>query len=138
MFFSESGTWNWSYKLYAVTKTDKDTLPIYQINNLPQKNREAFIKCTELKWKENETVTVFFRSNCLCPSLIIDITLLLNKRSHAFSCTGAETAGEILMFVLMFEGQQILVENAYQKEKKTLRSVVCLIIPISVKIFLRV
>ena len=54
--FSKGDTTNWSYKLYKITEIIKDTIPIYHIDNLPERYNESLIKKTELTRKENKDV----------------------------------------------------------------------------------
>ena len=54
--FSKGDTTNWSYKLYKITEIIKDTIPSYQIDNLPERYNESFLKKTELTMKENKNV----------------------------------------------------------------------------------
>ena len=35
----------------------------------------------------------FFMSKCLCPSILIDITLLVNRRTYTVTPTAASTGG---------------------------------------------
>ena len=50
--FSKGDTTNWSYKLYKITEIVNDTIPIYKINNLPERYNESFLKKTDLKLKK--------------------------------------------------------------------------------------
>ena len=54
--FSKGDTTNWSYRLYKITETFNDTIPIYKINNLPERYNESILKKTELSLKENKDV----------------------------------------------------------------------------------
>ena len=54
--FSKSDLINWSYKLYKVTEIINDTIPIYKIDQLPERHNEALLKRTELTMKENKDV----------------------------------------------------------------------------------
>ena len=53
---SKGDTTNWSYKLYKITEIVNDTIPIYKINNLPERYYESFLKKTKLTLKENNSV----------------------------------------------------------------------------------
>ena len=44
--FSKGDTTNWSYKLYKFTEIINDTIPIYKINNLPERYNESLLKKT--------------------------------------------------------------------------------------------
>ena len=50
--FSKKDTTNWSYKLYKNTEIIKDTIPSYQIDNLPERYNESLLKKTELTMKK--------------------------------------------------------------------------------------
>ena len=39
---------NWSYKLYLITEINKDTLPSFEIDNLPDVYNQALLKTTKL------------------------------------------------------------------------------------------
>ena len=54
--FSKGDTTNWSYKLYKITEIINDTIPIYKINNLPERYNESLLKKTDLTMKENNSV----------------------------------------------------------------------------------
>ena len=54
--FSKSDTTNWSYKLYKITELINDTIPSYEINNLPERYNESLFKKTKLTLKENNSV----------------------------------------------------------------------------------
>ena len=54
--FSKGDTTNWSYKLYKITETIKDTIPSYKIDNLPERYNQSLLKKTELSLKQNEDV----------------------------------------------------------------------------------
>ena len=42
--FSKSDTTNWSYELYKFTEIINDTIPIYKIDNLPERFNEVLPK----------------------------------------------------------------------------------------------
>ena len=52
--FSKGDTSNWSYKLYKIT--EDITIPIYHIDNWPERYKEALLIKTELSTKENKDV----------------------------------------------------------------------------------
>ena len=54
--FSKGDTTNWSYKLYKITEIINDTIPSYEIDNLPERYNESLLKKTELTIKENDIV----------------------------------------------------------------------------------
>ena len=56
--FSKGDTPNWSYKLYKITEIIIETIPIYKIDNLKERYKEALLKKTEitLTMKENDSV----------------------------------------------------------------------------------
>ena len=54
--FSKGDTTNWSYKLYKITEIINDTIPSYEINNLPERYNESLLKKTNLTLKENKDV----------------------------------------------------------------------------------
>ena len=54
--FSKGDTTNWSYKLYKITETINDTIPSYEIDNLPERYNESLLKKTGLTMKENKDV----------------------------------------------------------------------------------
>ena len=54
--FSKSDMTNWSYKLYKITEIINDTIPSYNIDNLPERYNEALLKKTELTMTENNSV----------------------------------------------------------------------------------
>ena len=54
--FSKGDTTNWSYKLYKITEVNKDTIPSYHIDNLPERYKESLLKKTESTMKENKDV----------------------------------------------------------------------------------
>ena len=54
--FSKGDTTNWSYKLYKITEINKDTIPSYRLDNLPERYNESLLKKTELTLKENNGV----------------------------------------------------------------------------------
>ena len=54
--FSKGNRSNWSYKLYKITEVNKDTIPSYRFDNLPERYNEALLKKTELTIKENNSV----------------------------------------------------------------------------------
>ena len=54
--FSKSDTTDWSYNLYKITETIKDTIPSYRLDNLPERYNEALLKKTNLTMKENKSV----------------------------------------------------------------------------------
>ena len=54
--FSKGDTTNWSYKLYKITELIIDTIPIYRLDNLPERYNEALLKKTKLTMKENNSV----------------------------------------------------------------------------------
>ena len=54
--FSKGDTTNWSYKLYKVTKIFNDTIPSYNIDNLPERYIEFLLKRTELLMKKIDNV----------------------------------------------------------------------------------
>ena len=54
--FSKRDTTNWSYKLYKITEIINETIPIYHIDNLPERYNESLLKRTELTMKENKDV----------------------------------------------------------------------------------
>ena len=54
--FSKGDTTNWSYNLYKITETIKDTIPSYHIDNLKERYNESLLKKTELSMKENNSV----------------------------------------------------------------------------------
>ena len=53
---SNGDTTNWSYKLYKITEILNDTIPIYCLDSLKERNNEALLKKTELTMKENKDV----------------------------------------------------------------------------------
>ena len=57
--FSKGDTTNWSYNLYKITEKINDTIPSYEINNLPERYNESLLKKTELSLKENISVMKF-------------------------------------------------------------------------------
>ena len=52
-FFSKGDTTNWSYELYKITETIKETKPNFKIDNLKESYNEALLKKT---MKENDSV----------------------------------------------------------------------------------
>ena len=54
--FSKSDTTNRSYKLYKFTNIGNDTLPSYEIGQLPERYNESLSKKTNLTKKEINTV----------------------------------------------------------------------------------
>ena len=50
--FSKGDTTNWSYKFYKITETVNDTIPSYEIDQLPEKYKEDLLKKTELSLKK--------------------------------------------------------------------------------------
>ena len=54
--FSKGDTTNWSYILYKITETIKDTIPSYHIDNLKERYNESLLTKTELSMKENNSV----------------------------------------------------------------------------------
>ena len=54
--FSKGDRTNWSYKLYKITEIFNDTIPIYKIDNLPERYRESLSKKTDLTMNENDNV----------------------------------------------------------------------------------
>ena len=54
--FSKSDTTSWAYKLYKITEIINDTIPSYDIDNLPERYNEALLNKTELTMKENKDV----------------------------------------------------------------------------------
>ena len=54
--FSKGDTTNWSYKLYKITEIINDTIPSYNIDNLPERYNESLLKKTDLTLKENNAV----------------------------------------------------------------------------------
>ena len=54
--FSKGDTTNWSYNLYKITEIINDTIPAYQIDNLPERYNESLLKKTDLTLKENNSV----------------------------------------------------------------------------------
>ena len=54
--FSKGDTTNWSYKLYKITETINDTIPSYKVDNLKERNNEAFLKETNLTLKQNKAI----------------------------------------------------------------------------------
>ena len=59
--FSKGDTTNWSYKLYKITEIINDTIPSYEINNLPERYNELLLKKTDLTTKENNNVMKILR-----------------------------------------------------------------------------
>ena len=47
---------NWSYNLDKITEIVNDTIPKYEINNLPERYNESLLKKTELSLKQNKDV----------------------------------------------------------------------------------
>ena len=54
--FSKGDTTNWSYKLYKITEIINDSIPSYQIDNLPERYNESLLKKSELSLKQNKDV----------------------------------------------------------------------------------
>ena len=54
--FSKSEMSNWSYKLYKITELNKDAIPSYHIDNLPERYNESLLKKTGLSLKQNKDV----------------------------------------------------------------------------------
>ena len=54
--FSKGDRKNWSYKLYKITKSNKDTIPSYRIVNSKERHNESLLRKTELTKKENDTI----------------------------------------------------------------------------------
>ena len=54
--FSKGDTTSWSYELYKVTEIIDDTIPAYEIDNIPERYNESLLKKTELTIKENNNV----------------------------------------------------------------------------------
>ena len=54
--FSRGGTNNWSYKLYKITEIDKDTIPIFCADNIPELYKEVLMETTQLTMKEIDSV----------------------------------------------------------------------------------
>ena len=54
--FSKGDTTNWSYKLYKITEIINDTIPVYKIDNLPERYNESLLKMAHLTMKENDNV----------------------------------------------------------------------------------
>ena len=50
--FSKGDTNNWSYKLYKITEVINDTIPTYEVDNLPERYNESLLKKTELTLKK--------------------------------------------------------------------------------------
>ena len=87
--FSKGDTTNWSYKLYKTTETVKVTISKYKVYNLPERNKEAFLKKTKLTTKENvgvmrKTNTPYIKSEGCCSSVLIEINLLVKTEACAF------------------------------------------------------
>ena len=87
--FSKSDTTNWSFKLYKISGIINDTMPSYKIANLKERYKESLIKKTELTMKENEDVMkklniTQIKSKRRCPSLEIDIYLLVNTKAYPY------------------------------------------------------
>ena len=53
---SKGNTTNWSYKLYKIIETFKDTISSFCIDNLSERYKEAFSENTKLSLKENKAV----------------------------------------------------------------------------------
>ena len=53
---SKGDTIHWSYKLYTITETTKDTTPTCLISNFPERYNEALLKKSELTIEKNEKV----------------------------------------------------------------------------------
>ena len=54
--FSEGGSTNWSYKLYALTEVIHDNIPSYRIDYLRERSNEVLIRPTNLTLEENNQV----------------------------------------------------------------------------------
>ena len=54
--FSEGDMTNWGYKLCKSAEIVNDTIPSYNIDNLPERYNESLLKKTELTIKENDKV----------------------------------------------------------------------------------
>ena len=54
--FSKGDTTIWSYKLYKITDSIKDTIPSYKIDKLPERYNEALLKKIEVRLKENDKI----------------------------------------------------------------------------------
>ena len=50
--FSKGVTTNWSYKIYKITEIVNDTIPSYEIDQLPERYKEDLLKKTELSLKK--------------------------------------------------------------------------------------
>ena len=54
--FSKGDTTNWFYKLYKITETINDTIPIYEIDNILERYNESLLITTNLTMKEKNIV----------------------------------------------------------------------------------
>ena len=54
--FSKRETEHWSDRIFENTEIGTDTIPVYKIDNLPERYNEALLKKTKLIMKENESV----------------------------------------------------------------------------------
>ena len=52
--FAKSDRANWSHKLNPILESSNDTMPTYQINNLPEKNNGVSLKKTRRKMKKKK------------------------------------------------------------------------------------
>ena len=53
---SKGDSTNWSYKLYTITEIFHNTIPVYRINYLPERNNENLLLSTKLPLEENNKV----------------------------------------------------------------------------------
>ena len=82
--------------MYKITEVVNDTLPSYRIDNLPEGYNEALLKKTESSMKENKDVMrkiyiTKIKSKCLCPSLLTDTNLIVNRREYPIKFVAAGT-----------------------------------------------
>ena len=54
--FSKEDTNTWSYKFYKITEIINETIPSYEIKNLPERRNESLVKKTDLTLKEKKDV----------------------------------------------------------------------------------
>ena len=54
--FSKGETTNWSYKFDEITENASDTIPVYGIDNLPERHYEALLQRKKLTPTKNSNI----------------------------------------------------------------------------------
>ena len=83
--------------MYTTTQLVDDATPILRKNDLPDRFEEIFVKETDLTMLANTSVIeswIYIKSNCFCPSLLIDNILVSNKRVCSIIIVAMSTAGQ--------------------------------------------